>query len=143
MYAPTNSPQYAPTNSPMYAPNSPMYTPTNSPLYNQEYTQEGIPPTGGLQPSEEFDVGDESLNTFFNTLPMQSKQQILNLKTKRDQKLLLNMVKKKYEEKNKIQPPVNDTNESVEDILSVKEETKDDKDGKEGKEEDTKRITIN
>ena len=143
VYPPTNSPQYAPTNSPMYAPNSPMYTPTNSPLYNQEYTQEGIPPTGGLQPSEEFDVGDESLNTFFNTLPMQSKQQILNLKTKRDQKLLLNMVKKKYEEKNKIQPPVNDTNESVEDILSVKEETKDDKDGKEGKEEDTKRITIN
>jgi hypothetical protein len=130
MYAPTNSPQYAPI----------------SPQYNQEYTQEGIPPPEGMQTSEEFDVGDESLNTFFNTLPMQSKQQILNLKTKRDQKLLLNMVKKKYEEKNKIQPPANDTNESVEDILSVKEEKNNDKDGKDGKdekEEHTKRITIN
>jgi len=133
IYAPS-SPVYAPPAgmTPIYAPSSPIYAP-GSPAY--------APP--GEAP--ELDVGDESLNAFFKTLPMKSKEKILNLKTQRDQKLLLNMVKQKYQEKNKIQPS---TTENIEDILNIKDEKeeKEEKDGndggKDGNNENTKRITI-
>jgi len=149
-----------------YATASPAYMPSSDEIINNnndndnDSSQYYVPNSPNTLPPIQkenalVDVGDEELNELFKTLPETSKQQIIGIKSVRDQKWILSeLLKKKKEKKNQQMKNVEETkivNENAS-ILKVegdkKEEDKisgggnndDSEDSKENNTSDTKRI---
>ena len=113
----TESPQYnpysphSPEGSPQLSSSSSSSSPTPTELLQYKrfspYTPEGTPPSSISSNNESIDFGDEELNSFYKTLPLESKKQINPLSLTDRIALLKNVMAKK---------------QSAESILSVPEE---------------------
>ena len=115
------SPNYVPPTSPPYHPDTPEYALTSPteppPTLFEPRTPSFSPPS----PEEKkVDFGNPDLNNFFETLPPKSKASLLAL-PERDQRMLLNMLKKSKDEKKVVNSEVSVPTTQ---ILNIEEEKK-------------------